>query len=151
MSSAASDSSVCSIFQLRLCLGLPISFFLLRSKFHGAEPFLRSHQLISYSTISKRFMQTEGLFPYSQEPPLVPILSQMNPVHTIPTRFFFTMNNKCQVISYFHSRLVCVAAHDILLDMEGLVLRPHFCHQHTDVIREENSLSDVTRHTGIFK
>jgi hypothetical protein len=34
---------------------------------HGAEPFLRSHQLLSYSTISQHFMEPEGSLPCSQE------------------------------------------------------------------------------------
>jgi hypothetical protein len=46
---------------------------LLRCKFthsltHGAEPFLRSRQLCSYSRTSQHFMELEGLLSYSQEP-----------------------------------------------------------------------------------
>jgi hypothetical protein len=32
-------------------------------------------------------MDPEGSLPRPQEPPLVPILSQMNPVHTLPPYF----------------------------------------------------------------
>jgi hypothetical protein len=35
---------------------------------HGAEPFLRSHQLSSCSRISQHFMEPEGLLPCSQGP-----------------------------------------------------------------------------------
>jgi hypothetical protein len=48
---------------------------------HEAEPFLRSCQLCSYSRTSQHFMQPEGSLPCS----LVPILSQINPIHSIPS------------------------------------------------------------------
>jgi hypothetical protein len=35
---------------------------------HGAEPFLRSHQLCSYSRTSQHFMEPKGSLPCSQEP-----------------------------------------------------------------------------------
>jgi hypothetical protein len=35
---------------------------------HGAEPFLRSLQLCSYSRTSQHFMEPEGSLPCSQEP-----------------------------------------------------------------------------------
>jgi hypothetical protein len=35
---------------------------------HGAEPFLRSYQLCTYSTTSQHFMEPEGSLPCSQEP-----------------------------------------------------------------------------------
>jgi hypothetical protein len=35
---------------------------------HGAEPFLRSSQLCSYSRTSQRFIEPEGLLSCSQEP-----------------------------------------------------------------------------------
>jgi hypothetical protein len=35
---------------------------------HGAEPFLRSCQLCSYSRMSQHFMEPEGSLPCSQEP-----------------------------------------------------------------------------------
>jgi hypothetical protein len=54
---------------------------------YGAEPFLRICQLCSYSRISQHFKEPEGLLPCSQSPPLVPILSHINPVHTIPSYF----------------------------------------------------------------
>jgi hypothetical protein len=36
--------------------------------FHGAEPFLKSRQLCSYSRTSQHFMDCEGLLTCSQEP-----------------------------------------------------------------------------------
>jgi hypothetical protein len=50
---------------------------------HGAEPFLRSRQLCSHSTTSQHFMEPEGSLLCSQEPPLFPILSQINPIQSI--------------------------------------------------------------------
>jgi hypothetical protein len=65
--------------------------------FHGAEPFLRSHQLLSYSRISQHFMEPEGSLLCSQEPstgpcpkpekssPYYPILSLEDPSYYPPT------------------------------------------------------------------
>jgi hypothetical protein len=39
-----------------------------KSLTHGAEPFLRNHQLCSYSRNSQHFMEPEGPLPCSQEP-----------------------------------------------------------------------------------
>jgi hypothetical protein len=52
---------------------------------HGAEPFLRSRQLCSYSKISQHFMEPEGSMPCSQEPSSVPYPEpdQSNPYHPI--------------------------------------------------------------------
>jgi hypothetical protein len=51
---------------------------------HGAEPFFRSRQICSRSRISQHFIELEGSLPCSQEPPLVPILGQIDPIHIIP-------------------------------------------------------------------
>jgi hypothetical protein len=51
---------------------------------HGAEHFLKSCQFCSYSRTYQHFMEPEGSILCSQDPPLVPILSQINPIHTIP-------------------------------------------------------------------
>jgi hypothetical protein len=63
---------------------------------HGAEPLLRSRQLCRYSRTSQHFMEPEGSLPCSQE--LVPILSQIDPVHTIPSQIYI-------LISSIHLRL----------------------------------------------
>jgi hypothetical protein len=55
---------------------------------HGAEPFLRSCQLCSYSRNSEQFMEPESSLPCSQEPSTIPILNQINPIHTIPSYLF---------------------------------------------------------------
>jgi hypothetical protein len=48
---------------------------------------LRSHQLLIYSRIFQHFMEPDCSLPYSQEPPVVPIMSQINPVHAIQSYF----------------------------------------------------------------
>jgi hypothetical protein len=45
-----------------------LEYVLALSLTHGAEPFLRSRQLCSYSRTSQCFMETEGSLPRSQEP-----------------------------------------------------------------------------------
>jgi hypothetical protein len=50
---------------------------------HGAEPFLRSCQLCRPSRTSQHFIEPEGSLPHSSEP--FPILSQIDPIHTIPS------------------------------------------------------------------
>jgi hypothetical protein len=52
---------------------------------HGAESFLRSCQLCSYSRTSQRFMEPEGSLPPSQEPSIGPYPKpdRSNPYHPI--------------------------------------------------------------------
>jgi hypothetical protein len=52
-----------------------------------AKSFLRSLQLLHYSRISQHIMEPKGSWLCSQEPTLVPILSQTNPVHSTPPYF----------------------------------------------------------------
>jgi hypothetical protein len=56
---------------------------------HGAESFLRSRQLCSYSRTSQHFMEPEGSAPCLQEPLLLLILSQSIPPHPIKDQFYY--------------------------------------------------------------
>jgi hypothetical protein len=67
------------------------------TKLHGAEPFLRSRLSRNYSITSQHFMETEGSVPYSQDQSTVPILIQINPVHTvhpISLRFILILSSR---------------------------------------------------------
>jgi hypothetical protein len=60
---------------------------------HGAEPFLRSCQLCSYSRTSQYFMEPEGSLPCSQEPTTGPHPEpdQSNPYHPILSKIHFNI------------------------------------------------------------
>jgi hypothetical protein len=49
---------------------------------YGAESFLTSRQSLSCSRFSQHFMDPEGSLLCSHNPPVLPLLSQINPVHT---------------------------------------------------------------------
>jgi hypothetical protein len=74
------------------------SFFnLYHSLTHGAEPFLRSRQLCSYSRTSQHFMEPEYSLLCSQEPSTGPYPEpdQFNPYHPILSEavgFFFLVS-----------------------------------------------------------
>jgi hypothetical protein len=75
-----SYSRCCSIF-----LNVELHHSLTHSLTHGAEPFLGSCQLCSYSRTSQHFMELEGSLPRSQEPSTGPYPEpdQSNPYHPI--------------------------------------------------------------------
>jgi hypothetical protein len=57
----------------------------LGNQLYGDEPFLRSCQLRSNSRISQHVVEPEGSLPSSQQSSTSLILSQINPVRTIPS------------------------------------------------------------------
>jgi hypothetical protein len=59
------DASILQIFR---CTKTEINRYMSISRTHGAEPFLRSRQLCSYSRTSQHFMEPEGSLPCSQKP-----------------------------------------------------------------------------------
>jgi hypothetical protein len=70
-----------------------VDLCILTSPTHGAEPFLRSYQLCSYSRTSQHFIEPESSLPCSQEPPIGPYPEpdKSNPCHPIPLRFILIL------------------------------------------------------------
>jgi hypothetical protein len=77
-----------SAYQLMCCISLydsnySITITYLRT--YGADPFLRSRQLCSYSRISQQFTEPDVHYSVHKSPPPIPIMSEINSVHTIPS------------------------------------------------------------------
>jgi hypothetical protein len=51
---------------------------------HGAESFLRSHELGRHSRTSQHFMEPKVQYHIHKSPALLPIANHINPIHTIP-------------------------------------------------------------------
>jgi hypothetical protein len=61
---------------------------------HGAEPFLRSSNCAATQEILSILWNPKVHYHVHKSPPLVPILSQINPFHTIPSYLSkITFNN----------------------------------------------------------
>jgi hypothetical protein len=81
---------------------------------YGAEPFLRSRQLCSLSRISQHFMETKVSLTCSDSPQLVPIVSQIDPVHTIPSYLSKNLFSYCPPTSVLVFLVVSFLPHHIL-------------------------------------
>jgi hypothetical protein len=90
---------------------------------YGAEPFLRSRQLCSPSRTSQHFMELEGSSPCSQGPPLVPILSQIDPVHTFPSHLSKIYFNIVHPLTSEHSTMSTIYLKLNCIVLKSLVLR----------------------------
>jgi hypothetical protein len=66
-----------------------VTHSLTHSLTHGAEPFLTSCQLCSYSRTSQHFMEPGGSSPRSHKPSPVPILSQIDPIQFVHTLIYY--------------------------------------------------------------
>jgi hypothetical protein len=60
----------------------------------GAEPFLRSFQMCSYSKTSQHFMEHEGSLPCSQEPSTGPYPEPVQSNHTILVKGSYEYRNE---------------------------------------------------------
>jgi hypothetical protein len=72
-------------------VGLYLRDYMALSLTHEAEPFLRSRQLCSYSRITQYFMEPQSLLHVHKSPPLVPILSQINPIPSYLSKVHFNI------------------------------------------------------------
>jgi hypothetical protein len=68
-------------------VALTLAIVAITNQPHGVEPFLRSHQLLSYSRISRYSTKSKYLLPCSEERRLHVTLSEINPVDTTPYCF----------------------------------------------------------------
>jgi hypothetical protein len=79
--------------------------------------------LLSHSRDSQHFIEFMGSLPCSQNPSLIPILSQMNPGHTLPS---YLCNINLLLTSHVHLGLLAVCILQGFLRSDACYMPSHF-------------------------
>jgi hypothetical protein len=90
---------------------------------HGTEPCLKSCQLCNYPRIFHHLMEPKFHYHVRKSPPLVPIMSQIKPVYTMPsylrsililsTRLRLGFPNDLLTFLVSHNYPICIPLHHL--------------------------------------